>query len=214
MALGAGGVVAASAASGAAEAASHSGMAGFVNHFTEWPVIGGLADSYVQGVAHEAGGEAAIGTLPMAIIVALGVFVTMFFLLKKNKVSFHKGSSLDSLANVVGGFIFLPMLAKYNEVISRNPTVAAFAYNSSIEKICEWGYKKEYAENLVSYYLNKVSASDLKQLFDGYLMKIKGLGKKDLYQGVCTKSEVPPSEIQKIAQKLADEVIPNTKKKS
>jgi hypothetical protein len=44
-------------------------------------------------------------------------------------------------------------------------------------------------------------------------MEIKFLGKNDLFQGVCNKAEVPPMEIHKIAQKLADEVIPETGKK-
>ena len=60
-----------------------------------------------------------------------------------------------------------------------------------------WGYNKEYAEGLVSKYLNQVPASDMKQLFNSHLATIERLGEKDLYQGICNKSEVPTEEIQK-----------------
>ncbi|MBO7463999.1 MAG: hypothetical protein J6T96_15540 [Bacteroidales bacterium] len=216
-----GGLVAHSAATSAAEVAaqtaSHSGWTGFVNHFTSWPLIGGYAEAYVHDVTTEAASEArskaAIGALPRSIAITFVVFGVLFLLMWKITKCFQKGSSLDALANVVGEFIFLPMLARYNEVISQNPNAEGFAYNSAIEKICEWGYKKEYAENLVNQYLFQFPASDLKQLFIREVAHIESLGKRDLYQGVCYKSEVPPEDIQKLALKLANEVLPETKKK-
>ena len=173
------------------------------------PSNGGVASSIVGGAAT----SAATAVLPIAAATALGVSLPVFLLLRKKTVSFQKGSSLDSLANIVGEFIFLPMLAKYNDVLAEKPSAYNFARQSATERICEWGYHKEYAENLIDKYLNKVSANELTQLFNTYLTDIDKLGKKELYKGICTKSEVPPKGIQKIANKLADDVMPNQKAK-
>lgn len=202
------GIGAGAAVSGAAAStAATTGVAGVASHFVSWPLIGGAASSIVSGAA----ASAATAVLPIAAATALGVSIPVYLLLRKKTVSFQQGSSLDSLARVVGEFIFLPMLAKYNEVLSCAPQAKDYARNSAVEKICEWGYTKQFAETLTDNYLGKTSSYEILSKFDSYMSDIDKLGKKDLYQGICNKSEVPPQGIRKLAAKLADNVMPNQK---
>lgn len=69
----------------------------------------------------------------------------------------------------------------------------------------------EFAETLTDNYLGKTSSYEILSKFDSYMSDIDKLGKKDLYQGICNKSEVPPQGIRKLAAKLADNVMPNQK---
>jgi len=195
----------AAVSSAAASTAATTGFAGFMGHFVSWPLIGGWASSIVGGAA----ASAATAALPIAAATALGVSIPVYILLRKKTKSFQQGSSLDALAYVVGEFIFLPMLAKYNEVLSTMPQAKDYARKSAVEKICEWGYTKTFAENLTDSYLCRISSYEIMNRFNTYLSNIDKLGKKELYKDVCYKSEIPPQGIRKIATKLAEFVIPN-----
>lgn len=196
--------VIATQASTAYTIATTTGMTGFVAHFVSWPLIGEAASAHVAKVGAEAMLAASIGVLPVAILASVGVAATIFVAMKDQKRHFDYGS-LDPIAKAVSEIVFLPMLAKYKKVIEIRPEYSYFAFSSAVEKICQWGYKKEYVESLVSKYFSN-SYRDILAQFDCSIKEIESLGKKDVYKDYCLACCLPVKPIKKIAKSIFNDI--------
>jgi hypothetical protein len=140
------------------------------------------------------------------LFVGISLIPILYFSLKGKSKCFQKGSGLDSLARVVGEIIFLPMFAKINKFLETNKNAESFAKEFAFEKICEWGYKKEFAEMLIEQNIGKKSSDTLLNEFNLIIKEINCLQKEELYKNVCTKRELPIQKIKNIAENIKNEV--------
>ena len=141
-----------------------------------------------------------------ATLVGITLIPILYFSQKGKLKTFQKGAALDSLARVVGEIIFLPMFAKINNFLETNKNAEYFAKEFALEKICEWGYKKDFAEILIEKNIGKKSSNTLLNEFNSIIKEINNLKKQELYKNLCTKKELPIKELQKIAKNIKNEV--------
>lgn len=201
------GAAAASAGSAAGAVAATTGLAGFVGHFAAWPLIGGAASSYVSAVAGGAtamaAGSAAIAALPVSLAAGGVITGATMILIRKKTAPYQKGTGLEQLAQTVGGIIFLPLLAKYKKMIEEDSSLKTKAFDAAVERITEFGYKKGYADNLVTKALEQYTADELSKMFDSILTKLNELKKNGRFEGI-PKFELPPKGIQKLAFQISN----------
>lgn len=188
------GSAAASAGSAASAVAATTGMAGFVGHFAAWPVIGGAASGYVSAVA---GGTAAIATLPISLAAGGAISGATMILIRKKTTPYQKGTGLEKLAQTVGTIIFLPLLAKYKKMIEEDSNLKTKAFDAAVSRITDFGYKKDYAVNIVRKALEQHSSDGLSKMFDSILTNLNKLKKMEYFEGI-PKYELPPKGIQKL----------------
>lgn len=198
--LGVGGVV----VGGSAFAAATTGFAGFTSSLG----IGYFAAS--------AAATAATAALSFAIPAALVIGGVFYIKNRKSKKKIDRGDChVYELANEVGKIIFLPMIAKANEIIKEHPD-----YKNDVRKLIEkyfgeWGYKQQYADEVLDKWLG--SEDDVNIVFNGYLDKIESLkNDTDSYKEyndkdtgediVIMKSEVPPKALRQLAVELANKI--------
>ena len=197
----------ASAGSAASAVAATTGMAGFVGHFAAWPVIGGAASGYVStvagGTAAMAAGSAAIATLPISLAAGGAISGATMILIRKKTAPYQKGTGLEKLAQTVGTIIFLPLLAKYKKMIEEDSNLKTKAFDAAVLRITDFGYKKDYAVNIVRKALEQHSSDGLSKMFDSILTNLNKLKKNEYFEGI-PKYELPPKGIQKLAFQLAN----------
>ena len=141
-----------------------------------------------------------------ALLVGIAIIPILYFSQRGKIKTFQKGSGLDSLARIVGEIIFLPMFAKINKFLETNKNAESFAKNFALEKICEWGYKKEFAEMLIEQNIGKKSSDTLLNEFNLIIKEINNLKEQELYKNLCTKKELPIKELQNMARNISNEV--------
>ena len=201
------GSAAASAGSAASAVAATTGMAGFVGHFAAWPVIGGAASGYVSavagGTAAMAAGSAAIATSPISLAAGGAISGATMILIRKKTAPYQKGTGLEKLAQTVGTIIFLPLLAKYKKMIEEDSNLKTKAFDAAVSRITDFGYKKDYAVNIVRKALEQHSSDGLSKMFDSILTNLNKLKKNEYFEGI-PKYELPPKGIQKLAFQLAN----------
>lgn len=191
------------AISTAAVVGGTTGIAGVAAHAVAWPIVGGIASGIVSGAV----ATAIFKILPIAIGIALFFTLLFFFIFRKKKVEIQAETGIDSLADVVGNIVFLPMLAKCNKILEKekNKEYLSNARKFSTEKICDWGYTKEFADELVAKNLMTKSSEKLLKEFNEELTKIEKLKKKESYKGI-SKVELPPKALKKISALLANQI--------
>lgn len=207
--LGTGGAVVGASVHGATTAAAatatSSGVAGVLSHFAAVPFLGTKAAAYVAATgaaaASSAVAPAILAALPLAVLTTLGAGTTLFFVSKKVSIPYQKGTGLETLAETISDFIFLPFFASCNEIILKDPELKGQAILSAKKKILEWGYKESIADNLIGLYLGKINPSDLRNNFNVILNEISELKKGEFYKGVM-KEELPVKAIRKIAESM------------
>lgn len=188
--------------------ATSSGVAGIAAHFVSVPLLGGIAADIVSGAAISAAATA----LPIAAIGGVTI-AGLTFLLQKNKTSkFSKDTGLNSLAQVVGQIIFLPMLAKCMDYVERErsncESISRFAQERAKSEILKWGYTSEYADKIIYAAFSK-SSTDLREEFESIIKEINKLKKKEYYKNI-PKYELPTKAIRKIGQEMANSVVTRT----
>ena len=108
------------AASSAGTVAATTGIAGLVGHFASWPLVGGLASSFVSSTTAVAATTAIGATLPISLAVGGGIAGSTILLTRKKTAPYQKGTGLDKLARTVSTIIFLPLFAKYKKILEDN----------------------------------------------------------------------------------------------
>lgn len=201
------GATAASASSVAGSVAATTGLAGFVGHFAAWPLIGSAASSYVSavasGAAAAAAGPAVVAALPISLAAGGAYAGITMILIRKKTAPYQKGTGLEKLAHTAGTIIFLPLLAKYKKMIEEDSNLKTGAFEAAVSRITDFGYKKEYAVNMVSKALEQHSSDELSKMFDSILTKLNKLKKNECFEGI-PKFELPPKGIQKLAFQLSN----------
>ena len=187
--IGVGGAV----VSGSAMAAATTGFAGFASS---------LGIGYFAGAAAATAATAALSVaLPAAVIVG-GIY---YFKNRKNKKKIET-NHVDDLAKEVGKIIFLPMIAKGNNQIKLCSENNDSVRMRITKQFIEWGYKPEYANEILNYYIGK-EYSVVMNIFENYLAKIDKLKNDEWYNDEFHKSEIPPEQLRKFATELANKVI-------
>ena len=186
--LGAGGAV----VGGSAMVAATSGIAGW------------LSSTFgISCFATAAAASAATAVLPVAIPAALGVGVCLYFRNRNRKKKIAHSCGLNDLAKEVGEIIFLPMIAKANEELKVRPDKDG-ARKIITKQFIEWGYTTEFADKKLNHWLG--SDKDVNSVFEDYLAKINNLKDDELYNNVCLKIEIPPEQLRKFANELANKI--------
>lgn len=176
---------------GSAMVAATTGFAGFASS---------LGIGYFAGAAAATAATAAMSVaLPAAAIIG-GIY---YFKNRKNKKKIERNCSVNDLAKEVGKIIFLPMIAKANEELKVRPDKDG-ARKFITKQFIEWGYKTEFADEILNHWLG--SDEDVNSVFEGYLAKINNLKDDELYNDVCQKAEIPPNELRKFANELANKI--------
>ena len=99
--------------------------------------------------------------------------------------------------------IFLPLLAKYKKMIEEDSNLKTKAFDAAVSRITDFGYKKDYAVNIVRKALEQHSSDGLSKMFDSILTNLNKLKKNEYFEGI-PKYELPPKGIQKLAFQLAN----------
>lgn len=156
-----------------------------------------------SGAAAAAAGPAVVAALPISLAAGGAYAGITMILIRKKTAPYQKGTGLEKLAHTAGTIIFLPLLAKYKKMIEEDSNLKTGAFEAAVSRITDFGYKKEYAVNMVSKALEQHSSDELSKMFDSILTKLNKLKKNECFEGI-PKFELPPKGIQKLAFQLSN----------
>jgi len=159
----------------------------------------------ITSFATAAAATAATAVLPIAIPTAIAVGGWFYYKNRKKKKEIDRSAFVDDLAKEVGKIIFLPMIAKGNEKILSCPENKDAIRKFIGKHFIEWGYKQEFADEMLSHWLGKDYDATMK-CYEGFLTRIDNMKDDDLFNDTCQKSELPSKELRKFATELANKI--------
>ncbi len=183
--------------------AAVGGLPLILSHLTWLPLIGEGIGTYVSSAvttaAIGAASTAAIAAIPAAVGVGLVVGAGVCIGSIRNGAKIHGASHIGGIAEVVGNIVFLPLLGKYNKLLESYPNEIYHAKQDAVRRITEWGYSKEFADELVGKYLGKISQEGISEIFNARIGGLEKMRRNDFTKNGVTKMELKPGVIRKLA---------------